>query len=228
LGLTPEEAIGKQMVINEGQAPITGVVADFHNVSLREEIEPCLIFNWYPDFLWEAGIQLTPGNRVEALEYIEKTWEEFFPESVYRYQFLQDYLTKIYAIEQLLLVFVKAAAILAIIIGCLGLYGLITFNTCIRTKEIGIRKVLGASSKHLISIFSVEYIKLIGLAFIIATPISWIAMNKWLDGFVYRVDIGISIFLLTLFTILLVAAISVGFRLWQVIGTNPVNALRSE
>jgi hypothetical protein len=70
LGLTPEEAIGKQMVINEGQAPITGVVADFHNVSLREEIEPCLIFNWYPDFLWEAGIQLTPGNRVEALEYI--------------------------------------------------------------------------------------------------------------------------------------------------------------
>ncbi|GJM29846.1 MAG: ABC transporter permease [Cyclobacteriaceae bacterium] len=228
LGLSPQEAIGQQIVINEGEAPIIGVVADFHNVSLRDDIEPCLIFNWYPDFLWEAGIKILPGRSIETLEFIEQSWKEFFPQSVYRFQFFQDYLNGIYATEKLLLTFVNAGAVLAIIIGCLGLYGLIVFSTSMRIKEIGVRKVLGASSSQIINLFSAEYIKLIGMAFIIATPLSWIALNKWLDGFVYRIDIGIGIFLLTLLIMLLVAAISAGFRMWKVIGSNPVNALRSE
>ena len=228
LGLSPNDAIGEEIVINEGQAPIIGVVADFHNTSLKEEITPCLIFNWYPDFLWEAGIKIIPGNTAAALEHIQRSWEEFFPQSVYRFQFLQEYLNGIYALERLLLLFVKAAMVLAIIIGCLGLYGLVTFSVTQRTKEMGMRKILGASTQHILAIFTSEYIKLIGLAFVIATPLSWYFMDRWLDGFVYRINIGIGIFFLTLMVVLAAAITAVSYRLWVVVRSNPADSLRNE
>ena len=228
LGLSAEEAIGEQVVINEGQAPIIGVVADFHNSSLKEEISPCLIFNWYPDFLWEAGIKINSGNTRAALDHIKQIWQEFFPQSMYRFQFLREYLNGIYALEQLLLLFVRGATILAIILGCMGLYGLVAFSAAQRTKEIGIRKVLGANATDILAIFSSEYVKMLVLSFAMSTPISWYLLNNWLGGFAYRIEIGLGVFLLTFFMTLLVAIGAISTRLWKVIRINPVDSLKYE
>ena len=228
LGLSPAEALGKQLIINEGQAPIIGVVADFHNAYLKEKIGPCILFNWYPDFFWEAGIKITPGNSKLALQHIKETWEMFFPDSVYQSTFLTDYLKNMYALERLFLLFIKVATLLAIIIGCLGVYGLVTFSVAKRTKEMGIRKVLGATSQQILSLFTSDYVKMIALAFIIATPCTWWLMNNWLQGFNYRITLGPETFILTFITMLLVALGAITLRLWQVVGSNPVEALKNE
>jgi ABC-type antimicrobial peptide transport system permease subunit len=141
---------------------------------------------------------------------------------------LKEYLNNIYGLEQLVLLFVTVAAILAIVLGCMGLYGLMAFSAVQRTKEIGLRKVLGATVADILIIFSSEYIRLLGLSFVIATPVSWYLSNYWLDGFTYRIEIGIGVFLVTFIAVLIVAAGAVSWRLWKVIITNPVESLRNE
>lgn len=228
LGLTPEEAIGQEVAINEGEAPIIGVVADFHNVSLKEEITPCLLFYWYTDFFFDAGIKIEPQHTTATLSFIEQTFRSSFPEGFYNYQFLDDYLAKIYVLEDLLLQLVRISALFAVIIACLGLYGLITFSTTQRIKEIGIRKVLGASFAHIVKMFSYEFVKLIAVAFLIATPVSWFFMQQWLQGFVYRIEFGLGIFLVTIALILLISFITVGTKLWQAARADPADSLRYE
>ena len=228
LGLTSYQAIGKQLEINEGRSEIRGVVADFQNSSLKEDISPCLLFNWYPDFLWEAGIKISPTNHTATLDYVKKTWLEYFPQSVYSFQFLEQYLNTIYALEQLLLLFVKVAAVLAVLMGCMGLYGLVSISAVQRTKEIGLRKVLGASATSILAIFASEYIWIIAISFVIATPISWLLLNNWLNGFAYRIDIGIGLFLITFSIFIIVALGAISSRLVKVVITNPVESLRNE
>jgi putative ABC transport system permease protein len=233
LGLTPESAIGKTVIINEGEAPVIGVVRDFHNKSLQDKITPCLLFYWNSDFLDEAGIRLRAnGERAlnvhETLAYTEKTWKEIFPDGVYQYSFLDDYLARNYLVESLSFGAFQVFAAIAIFIGCLGLYGLVSFMAETRTREIGIRKVLGASVSSLVMLFSKEFAQLIILAFLLAAPLSWYLMNQWLQDFTYRIDIGADTFVLALALTLAVAALSVGYRAIKAALANPVKSLRVE
>ena len=203
LNLTPEEAIGKKLIINEGEATIVGVMQDFHNESLQEKISPCILMYWNAGFFWEAGIQLqnVQGNATqirEALTFTENTWKEIFPEWIPEYQFLDDHLLKNYLIESLVYDAFKVFAGIAIFLSSLGLFGLSAFTSGQRSKEIGIRKVLGASVANIFKLLSKDFIYMVIFAGLLAFPIAWYMMNQWLEGFVYRLEISWWIFALAI------------------------------
>ena len=233
LGFTPEQAIGKPVVISEGSAPIIGVVKDFHNNSLQEKITPCLLFHWDTGFFDEAGIQLQsrngqPLNVRETLAFVEKTWKETFPDGVYRYAFLDESLARNYLVEDFAFGAFGIFATLAIFIGCLGLYGLVSFMAEQRTKEIGIRKVLGAGVSHIVLLFTGEFVRLIAVAFGLAAPLAWYGMNGWLRDFAYRIHIGAGVFGTAIAVTLAIAALTVGYRAVRAATANPVKSLRTE
>jgi putative ABC transport system permease protein len=228
IGWTPEEAIGRQLTINEGTATIIGVVKDFHNNSLQDEITPCILINW-KYFLERAHIKMQlQKSFAGTLPIIESTWKEIYPEGIYNFMFLNDALTKNYAIEQLVYTGFTTFAALAIVIGCLGLYGLISFVAHRRTKEIGIRKVLGASVANILQLFSKEFIMLVTIAFVIAAPLSYYLMNGWLQGFAYHIELSWWIFLLGAFSTVAIALCTISFQTIKAALSNPVDSLRSE
>lgn len=233
LNLKPEEAIGKSIIINEGEAPIVGVVKDFHNNALQEEITSCLLFYWGTGFLDEASVQLYSGagkslDLHKTLDFIEKAWKEFFPTGIYKYEFLDDYLARNYLIESLIYGAFKMFSAIAIFIGCLGLYGLVSFMAETRIKEIGIRKVLGASVSSIVSLLSKDFFKLVLVALVIASPIAWYLMQQWLQGFAYRIEITWWIFALSGGLALLIALLTVSYQSIKAAMANPINSLRNE
>ena len=230
LGLKPEEAVGKLLIINEGAAEIIGVVKDFHNNSLQEAITPCIMFYWGAGFLDEASIRLQPSaaNLPETVSFIEKTWKKTFPDAIFRLEFLDSYLAQNYLVETLMLNAFRLFAAMAIFISCLGLFGLAAFTTTQRTKKIGIRKVLGASVGQIVTLLSKDFVKLVVVAFVIAVPIAWYVMSQWLQRFVYRIEISWWIFALAGVLALLVALLTVSFQAVRAALANPVKALRSE
>jgi putative ABC transport system permease protein len=228
MGWTPEEAIGQQLTINEGTATIIGVVKDFHNNSLQDEITPCILINW-KYFLERAHIKIQPQKSfVSTLSLIENTWKEIYPEGIYNFTFLNDALSKNYAIEQLVYNGFTTFAALAIVIGCLGLYGLISFVTLRRTKEVGIRKVLGASVANILQLFSREFIMLVSIAFVIAAPLSYYFMDQWLNGFVYHIKLSWWMFALGAIFTIAIALVTISFQTVKAALSNPVESLRSE
>ncbi|MEM1136786.1 MAG: ABC transporter permease [Bacteroidota bacterium] len=229
-GWQPEEALGKKLVINEGEATIVGVIKDFHNNSLQEEISPCVLINWN---LWfdRASIQLNSTNNLsmsQALAFIEKEWKETFPEWIYKYEFLEEHLAKNYAVEALIFQGFKMSAIMAIMIGCLGLIGLSTFITVQRTKEIGLRKVLGASVAGILFLLSKDYIKLVLIAFLMAVPIANYFISELLKEFAYRIELQWWLFALPGVVVLSIALLAVTGQSFKAAKANPVDSLRSE
>ena len=224
LNLTPEEAIGKTLQINEGQATIVGVMEDFHNHSLQNELTPVVLMNWKA-FMWKAFIKIPSFN---ALIAIEETWKEAFPSSIFDYRFVDDAIEREYVIEQLIFTGFKIFSILVIIIGCLGLFGLISFLTLQKTKEVGIRKVLGASMTQILSLFTKEYSRLILIAFIVAAPLTWYFMNEWLSSFTYHISLHIWMFAAGgLLTLILAGSVTLS-RSLATARANPVESLRNE
>jgi len=223
---TPEEAIGKKIEINEGQATIVGVVKDYHNNSFQYEITPCILLNW-SFYHNQAFIKINDPNP-EALASLEKTWKNTFPNAVYDYHFLDDAIEKEYVVEGMIYKGFTLFSILAISIGCLGLFGLMSFIISRKKKEIGLRKVLGANVAQIISFFSKEFIQIVVLAFVLAVPFVYYMMNLWLEGFTYRITISIWMFLgggvLTLF----IALVTCSFQSIKAAFSNPINALREE
>ncbi len=233
LNLKPEEAVGKRLIINEGSAEIIGVVKDFHNNSLQESITPCLMFYWGAGFMDAASIRLqSTGGKIahlpETMAFVEKTWKEMFPDAVFQLEFLDNYLLQNYVIEILFQNAFQLFAIIAIFISCLGLFGLATFTITQRTKEIGIRKVLGASTSGIVALLSKDFLKLVLIAFVIATPIAWYAMNQWLQDFAYKIDIPWWIFVLAGLLAIAIALFTVSFQAVKAALANPVKSLRSE
>jgi putative ABC transport system permease protein len=228
MGWTPEEAIGRQLTINEGTATIIGVVKDFHNNSLQDEITPCILINW-SYFLERAHIQLERTSDLsKVLPFIESAWRETYPEGIFNFTFLDDALARNYAIEQLVYKGFISFAILAIIIGCLGLYGLISFVSIRKTKEVGIRKVLGASVANILQLFTKEFVMLVLLSFIIAAPLSYYFMNQWLVSFVYHIALSWWIFALAALLTIAIALFTISFQTIKAALSNPVESLRSE
>lgn len=228
LGLkSPEEAVGKNLRVWGIDAPIVGVVKDFNNRSLEKEIQPVCIMSQFDQY-YTCSAKIGLANVPATLKSIEKIWNEHFPDNFYEYQFLDERIAEFYEGENIMMTLVRVFCGIAIFIGCLGLYGLVSYMAVRKTKEIGIRKVLGASVADILVIFSKEFVRLVLIAFLLAAPLGWWAMNKWLQDYTYRIHIGVGIFLLAIGATLAVVVLTVGYRSLRAATVNPTDSLRSE
>ncbi len=230
LGITdPQKAIGKQIDFWDGEmvANIVGVVKDFNSYSLREPVSP-VVLGSRKDTYRTINIKIKAGSEKVVLPFIEKLWTTTFPEYVYEFQFLDQKIATFYKQEEQLSQLYKIFAGITIFISCLGLYGLVSFLAVQRTKEIGIRKVLGASARNIVYLLSKEFTLLIIIAFAIAAPVAWFIMNKWLQNYTYRIPLGASVFIWAIMSSLIIAWITVGYRAIKTAKANPVESLRTE
>jgi ABC-type antimicrobial peptide transport system permease subunit len=176
----------------------------------------------------QASIKLATTNIASTMQSIKKIWEKTFPNFIYEYKFLDDKIESFYKQESQLSDLYKIFAVIAIFLSCLGLYGLVSFMAVQRVKEVGIRKVLGASVSSVVYLFSGEFIILVAMGFVIASPIAWYFMNKWLEDYVYRVNISWWIFLVGGISAVAIALVTVSFQAIKAALANPVKSLRTE
>lgn len=224
----PGEAIGKDLKIGGGRwKPITGVVKDFKTNSMKQEVKPLAISSRKSQYS-VVSVKLGTPNIAQTRQAIEATWDKYNPEYAATTYFMDESIERFYSQETQLALLYKIFSCLAIFISCLGLYGLISFMTVQKTKEVGIRKVLGASVPNIVLLFSKEFTILIMLAFVIAAPLAWYVMKDWLNNFAYRIHIGIGVFVLAFVVSLVVAWISVGYKAIRAALVNPVKSLKTE
>jgi ABC-type antimicrobial peptide transport system permease subunit len=225
----PKEALGKQINFWDGGkvANIVGVVRDFNSYSLREPMAPVVLSTW-KDVYQTTNIKVKPGTEKAVLPFVEKLYNDNFPDFVYNYKFLDETIANFYKQENQLSMLYKIFAGIAIFISCLGLYGLVAFMAVQRTKEVGIRKVLGASARNIVYLLSKEFTLLIVIAFLISAPIAYYIMHKWLQNYSYRIELGASIFLLAIASSIIIAWVTVGHRAIKAAVANPVKSLRTE
>jgi putative ABC transport system permease protein len=206
---------------------IVGVVKDYHFASLHAEIEP-LIIEFEPGWTDYLVVRIRAGKTKETLDYLKRTMDNLAPNSLFIYEFLDDRVDALYKSEDAMGKIFQFFSMLAIIIACLGLFGLSSYTIQMRTKEIGIRKVLGAGVTTIVTLLSSGIFRLIGLGFCIAVPLTWYAMRKWLNNFAYQIELEWWVFALTGLVVVLIAALAIGLRTINAAVANPVNSLRSE
>ncbi|RRB00014.1 ABC transporter permease [Larkinella rosea] len=230
----PADAIGEKVYYGDGKefATIVGVVKNFNVNSLHQKIDPTVI-QVVPNNFYQAGIKLqsekpTAETIQAALTHIEKAWTATFPNQVFDYSFLDETLKQAYQSETRTAKLIEVSTFLAVFIACLGLFGLATFTAEQRTKEIGVRKVLGASVGSIIGLLSRDFLKLVLIAVVLASPIAWYAMSEWLRNFEFRIEIEWWIFALTGLLMGTIALLTVSFQSIKAALMNPVKSLRSE
>jgi ABC-type antimicrobial peptide transport system permease subunit len=223
----PKEIIGKRVRIWRRMLPVAGVVENFHTTSLESEIEPTVLLNRIKNYQ-TLSLKINPQAFQASLPQIQKLWEEAYPDFLFSYEFLDESIRDFYEGNERTSILLSVFTSLAIFIGCLGLFGLATFMINQKTKEIGVRKVLGASVEGILLIFSKEYIKLILLGFLLSAPLAWYVMNEYLNDFAYRINLSIWIFLAGLGVTVLIAVFTVGYRSMKAATSNPVKSLRYE
>lgn len=226
---TPEDAIGKHVTIglNDIEAPIIGVVKDFHTTSLHNDLESLVMLN-FPSLYYGAGVKINMENASTQLKTVEEVWTQLFPEYLYKYTFLDDYVNRLYQEEERMFTIIEIFAGVAIFIGCLGLFGLVSFMANQKVKEVAIRKTLGASTAQIVHLFSKEFIWLVIIAFVLAAPAAWYAMQLWLSEFAFKVDVSWMVFAAGILFTLIISFVTVGYRSMRAAQSNPVNALKSE
>lgn len=224
---TNQAIIGKTAIINGRKGTIVGVMKDFHYRSFRTVIEPLCITTRSENYL-SCGVRISMANLETTLAGIDKIWSATYPSSIFTYRFLDQEIERFYKLDTMILWIIQAFAGIAIFIGCLGLYGLVSFMAAQKTKEIGVRKVLGASVGGILWIFGKEFFRLILVAFVLAAPLAWWVMRDWLANFVYRIELGPGIFALAILTTFVIAGLTVGYRSLKAALANPVKSLRSE
>lgn len=226
---SPEDAINKQVTIglNDIEAPVIGVVKDFHTASLHNALESVVMLN-FPGLYYDAGVKIRMDHVAEELKTVEQIWTQLFPDYLYEYSFLDDYVDKLYKEDERIFTIIEIFAGIAIVIGCLGLFGLVSFMASQKVKEIAIRKTLGASTSHIVQLFSKEFIWLVIIAFALAAPAAWYAMKLWLSEFAFKVDVSWIVFAAGILFTLMIAFTTVGYRSIRAAQSNPVNALKSE
>jgi putative ABC transport system permease protein len=227
MGMTPATVIGKSLTFNGGKGIIVGVVKDFNYKPAQTAIEPMILaFN-----KWNGGIVLVrtqPGKTEATIQALEKISKQLNPSFPFSYGFVDQDINNLYKGEQQMGSLFNVFAIIAIFISCMGLYGLSAFMAEQRTKEIGVRKVLGASVFNVVYLLSTGFTKLVFIAIVIAIPIAWFAMNKWLSSFAYRINVGWAIFLIASLGALSIAWITVSYESVKAAIVNPVKSLRRE
>lgn len=223
----PADVIGKNLKIGDVSAPVYGVLKNWNNTSFKSDINPIAIFS-YNVYNYSCAIKMNSANLHETMKGVEKLWNEYFPDYLYEQSFLDENIAKSYALENMMLKLIRVFSFIAIFIGCLGLYGLVKFMASQKTKEIGVRKVLGASIIHIIGMFGKEISLLIGVAFVIAAPLGWYVMHGWLEDYEYRIPIGADIMLLAIVITFLVAAVTAGYESVKAALIDPAKTLKSQ
>jgi putative ABC transport system permease protein len=226
---SPNEVIGKMLSINGGgtKGPIVGVVKDFHDRSLHSDINPvsiCTFKNQYQSYAAKINMR----NAKPVLAAMEATWSRMYPNQIYEFQFLDDRIAEFYETEATMLKLIRTFSFIAIFIGCLGLYGLVLFMASQKTKEIGIRKVLGSSIGQILWIFGKEFARLILIAFIIAAPVAAWLMHNWLQDFKFHIPLNPVFFVLTIVLMFVVAFLTVGYQAIKAALMNPVKSLKTD
>jgi putative ABC transport system permease protein len=206
---------------------IVGVVKDFHFGSLKERIQPMIMYQ-EPDNSGAIWLKIDQSQQQKALAAFEKIYKKAIPDAVYEYNFLDELNAQEYKQEQRWEKIITIGTVLSLMICCLGLFGLSQLATYQRTKEIGIRKVLGASVVQITSMLSKEFVGLVILAFLIATPVGWWATHEWLQNFAYRVQIGWWVFALAGAIAIIIALTTVSLHAIKAAIANPVKSLRTE
>ncbi|SMG50690.1 ABC transporter permease [Arenibacter troitsensis] len=229
--LSPQEALGMQYTPDfDSENPtyytIIGVLRDFHIASLKEDIDAVSLH--LGERAYAMAIKIVAGNFANTIKDIEGVWNTIVPGEPFDYYFMEDAFNDTYVSEQRLGNIFVIFTVLSLLIACLGLFGLAAFNAEKRTKEIGIRKVLGASVGQISIKLTLDFLKLVGIAIIIAMPVGWYAMAKWLEDFSYRIDIPWWIFVLAAFLAVLISVFTVGFQSVKAAIVNPVKSLRTE
>ena len=235
MGFTdPQRAIGKFLTstARDKAWPIVGVVADFYENSFYEQILPCTISN-NPDVQKGIALKLTPaefqkGDMPALISKIEREWKKLFPGEPFDYAFLGDSFAKLYESEQQTAWLMRTATLITIFISCMGLFGLAMFTTERRTKEISIRKVLGASITNILTMLNKEVVVLIAVSLLISSPIAWYFIHKWLQNFAYHTNLSFWIFILAGAGAMLIALVTISFRTMRSAMANPVRGLRNE
>jgi len=223
----PKDIIGHEIRLGKLWYPVVGVVKDFKTNSLREAIKPLALAERNKRYYY-TGIKLNTSQLSQVMKKIETTWNQFFPEYVYAPTFMDDRINDFYEQENQLSLLYKIFAGIAIFISCLGLYGLVSFMAAQRTKEVGIRKVLGASVINIIYLFSKEFTILILVAFAVAVPVAYYMMSNWLNNFAFRINITVWVFLLAIISSVVIAWATVGYKSIRAAVANPVKSLRTE
>jgi putative ABC transport system permease protein len=226
IGWTPEQAIGKTIEKN-ATGPVVGVVKDFNFSSLHDPIGPLVIFlgrDYSRDFL----IRLDGNDMKSTLGRIEMAWKQRLPDRPFNYHFLDEDYNKLYLAEQRTSALFSVAAGIAISLACMGLFGLAAFTTVQRTKEIGIRRVLGANLGSVTLLVAGSFLQLVSIAILIAIPLAWWAANSWLRDFAFRIPIQLSVFVITALVTIVIALCTVGFHAVKAALMNPVKSLRTE
>ncbi len=225
----PEDAIGQTVAIPNFQwnPIIVGVVNDYHQVSFKRPLDPCVFYcsKYGGEFY---SMRVNTSSLAHTIDHVKQSWEKAFPGNPFEYFFLDDYFNKQYENERKFGGLFLTFAALAVIVGCLGLFGLSAYTATQRTKEIGIRKALGSSERGIFFLLSQEYLKLVGFSILIATPLVWWVMNNWIQNFAYRASISGLIFLIAGIIVLLVALATISYQTLRAARIKPVDSLRYE
>ncbi|MBO9659428.1 MAG: FtsX-like permease family protein, partial [Chitinophagaceae bacterium] len=226
---SPQDVIGKMIALSNWsrKIPIVGVIKDYNNKPFRDELTPLMITTEYNTYEWIAVRMKTDGMNA-TMESVSKLFTSFYPTYLYDPVFLDERVERFYHNEALTAQLFKIFSFLAILISCFGLYGLVSFMAVQKTKEVGIRKVLGASLSSIVYMFSKEFTLLVIIAFVIAAPVAYYFMSNWLAGFHYHISMGLGIFALAVLSGITIAWVTVGYKALKAALVNPVKSLKSE
>ena len=229
---TPQDAIGKSFSYGGVKGKVIGVMADFHFESMHQQIVPLILVmptaGQAGNSFNRISVKISGNNITAALSHLEKTWKKFLPQTPFEYTFLDERFDQLYRSEQRQGTLFTAFACIAIFIACLGLFGLSAFTITQRIKEIGVRKVLGASTGSIVGLLSKDFLRLVVIAAVIAFPVAWYAMHNWLQDFAYRISIQWWVFLAAGFLASVIALVTMSFQAIKAALANPVKSLRSE
>jgi putative ABC transport system permease protein len=221
------EMLGKSIRLWGQERTVTGIVKDFNLDPLSAMIQPAVIVN-YPKANAMAAVKVNPAAMTETLSEIERSWNDVFPENVYNATFLDEKINDFYVTENILLGLIRIFALIAVLIGCLGLYGLVTYMAESRSKEIGVRKVMGATNQQLLWIFGKEFARLLLIGFVLAAPAGWFLMRNWLQGYPYKIDLGWWVFAATAGLAAAVTILTISYQSMRAARIDPARSLRSE
>lgn len=223
----PQKALGLQIRVGGEKSIIQGVVANFQSESKHKAIRPCVL-RYFPNGFYMASMRLQSADLKETITKIQNVWQPLYPDNLFNYQFTDERIAALYQQEEKVYTAFRIFAGIAILIGCLGLYGLIAFAAAQRTKEMGVRKVLGASVSSIVGLFVKESTLLVVIAFLIAAPIGYYAMDSWLQNFAYKIDLGIPVFAISILVSFAIAFFTIAQQAIKAGLTNPVKSLKGE
>lgn len=228
LNMKPEEVIGRTLEFNgDLSGPIVGVVSNFHDRSFRSPISPIMITTM-KDSYNNLAVRIRMSDAQTTIAAIEKTWSSIHPDQIFNYEYVTAQTARFYEAEEMVLKLVKTFSFIALLIGCLGLYGLVSFMSVQKTKEIGIRKALGASAAHILTLFGREFAMLTLISFAVAAPLGGWVMTQWLAQYQFGVDLSLWIFALELAFVMVIVLLTTGAQSLKAALKNPVSALRVE